>query len=148
LLVAGAAWADEASKKAKVEEMLRLSNTEQMLKQTLSQMQAMQAQEAARMAPPGAKAEGQEVQNRLMKLIQDRLSWEKLKPAFVQLYADTYTDEELDGIVGFYKSPAGRAFLEKMPVLVNKTMKLTQDMMGDLTPEIRRMAEDAAKEKK
>ncbi len=90
--------------------MLRLTNAEQMMKQSFDQMQAMQTAQLAKMdLPPGAKPKAAEIQNRMMQLIQDRLSWEKFKPAFVQLYADTYTDEELDGIIAFYKSPAGKA---------------------------------------
>lgn len=142
LLLSGAAWADEASRKAKAEEMLRLTNAEQMMRQSLDQIQAMQAAQLVKI--PGAA----NIQDRIMQLVKDRMSWEKLRPAFVQLYVDTYTDEELDGIVAFYKSPAGKAFVEKMPVLMDKSMKLTQNMVGDLTPEIVRIAAEAAKEKK
>jgi uncharacterized protein len=142
LLLASAARADEASRRTKAEEMLRLTNAEQMMKQYFDQMQAMQTAQLAKM--PGAA----NIQDRIMQLVKDRMSWEKLRPAFVQLYVDTYTDEELDGIIAFYKSPAGRAFVEKMPVLMNKSMKLTQNMVGDLTPEIVRIAAEAAKEKK
>jgi hypothetical protein len=77
------------------------------------------------------------------------MSWEKFKPAIVQIYAEVYTDEELDGILAFYRSPAGRAMLEKMPQLMSRTMAVAQKLMGDIQPEIEKMVKESApKDKK
>ena len=35
-------------------------------------------------------------------------SLNKTKPALAKVYTDTYTEEEIDGILAFYKSPAGK----------------------------------------
>jgi uncharacterized protein len=41
----------------------------------------------------------------------------ELTPSAVKIYAATLTQEELRGIVDFYKSPAGQSLLKKLPVL-------------------------------
>ncbi len=86
------------------------------------------------------------MQARMLSLLQDRIA--KMKPMFVKIYADTYTEEELDGIVAFYKGPAGQAMLLKMPILIQRSMAMSQQMMSDLMPEIQKMAEEEAAKRK
>jgi len=43
--------------------------------------------------------------------------WPEMKRLAANAYAETYSEEELSGLVDFYQSPAGRAFLEKEPKL-------------------------------
>ena len=67
----------------------------------------------------------------------------KLKPMFVQIYAELFTEEEINGIVSFYKSPAGKAMIEKMPQMMQRMMPMMQKLMGDLQPEIKKIIEEA-----
>jgi hypothetical protein len=148
LLLAGTAFADEASRKAKAEEVLKLTNSEQMMKQMIDRARAMQTARASKLdLPEDQKAQAEALQNKIMQVISDRMSWEKLKPQFVQIYADTYTDEELDGIVAFYKSPAGQAMLAKMPEIMTKSMKVAQDAMQGVEADIRRITDEAKQAK-
>lgn len=62
---------------------------------------------------------------------------------FIQLYLDVYTEEEIDGIVSFYKSPVGKAMIEKAPVLMQRMMPMMQKLMGDMQPEIQKIVEEA-----
>lgn len=147
-LLAGAAWADDASRAAKAEELLQLTNSEQMMKQMIDHARDIQKAQAAKMQlPEEAKDQAPQLQEKFTQVITDRLDWNKLKPAFIKLYADTFTDEELDGMVAFYKSPAGKAVLAKMPQLSPKTVKIAQDAMQDVQAEIRRIIEEAKKPK-
>ena len=85
----------------------------------------------------------------IFDLVNAKMSWEKFKPAIVQIYAEVYTDEELDGILAFYRSPAGHAMIEKMPQLMSRTMAVAQKLMGDIQPEIEKMVKESApKDKK
>lgn len=150
LLTASGALAQDAARKAKIEEMFRLVNIDRMMQQVMSQMKTMTEQQMSEMKlPPEAQAAAQESQDRIMKLIAEKLSWEKMKPAYIQLYSEVFTDEELDGILAFYRSPAGRAMLEKTPLLMTKAMALVQKQMGDIQPEIQKMMKEVeAKYKK
>lgn len=69
------------------------------------------------------------------------VSFSKAKPALAKVYTDTYTEEEIDGILAFYKSSAGRAFLQKMPEVMQRLMPVMMQMMGDLQPQMKTMME-------
>ena len=143
LLAASGALAQDAAKKAKLDEMFRLTKMDEMMPQMMSQVKAMIAQQMSEMnLPAEAKAAAQESQDRIMDLVTERLSWEKMKPAYVQLYTEIFNDEELDGMLAFYRSPAGRAMLEKMPQLMSKSMALAQRQMADLQPEIQKITKE------
>ncbi|MGD0577866.1 MAG: DUF2059 domain-containing protein [Bryobacteraceae bacterium] len=136
--------ADEASKKAKIDEMLQLMHYDQTMKQMLEQMQSMQIEQLKKMdGPAEARALAEEIMQKVMALIADHWSYEKVKPICVQLYAEVFSEEEIDGIVSFYRSPAGKAMLEKMPQMMQRMMTMMQKLTGDLQPEIQKIAEEA-----
>jgi hypothetical protein len=150
LLCAGvsAVRADDASRMAKAEEFLRVSHTEQMLSQTMSTILnqtksgAMQQMFGVTLTPEQTK-ESEELQGKLAAILTSALSWEKLKPIYVKLYADTYTEQEMDGIIAFYKSPAGEAMLAKTPEIMTKANELVQQQMATVMPEIQKLIKDA-----
>jgi hypothetical protein len=82
----------------------------------------------------------------MMTIMKEELSWDKLKDGFIQVYRDTFTQEEMDGIIAFYKSPAGQAFVDKQPALMKNTMALMQQRMGPMMQKIQQMTEETAKE--
>ena len=47
----------------------------------------------------------------------------------IKVYADTFTEEELKGLISFYKSPVGQKFIEKTPELMKRSMELSQKRM-------------------
>lgn len=133
--------ADEASKFAKAEELLNLTQTGQMMKSFLEPMKGVLTAEMNKTEMPAEKrAKASEMQGKIMALIADRLS--KAKPELVKIYTDTYTEEEIDGILAFYKSPAGKALLQKMPQVMQRSMPVMMQLMGDLQPEIKKMTEE------
>lgn len=140
--------ADEASKTAKVEELLQLTHADRMLTQVFDQMKGMvTAQVSKTNMPEESRLAAVEMQQKMMTLIADRMSWAKVKPAYIRIYSETFTEEEIDGILGFYRSPAGQAMLEKMPQLMQKSMAVSQQLMGDVMPEIQRMATEMKQKK-
>ena len=48
----------------------------------------------------------------------------KIMTATIKLYATTFTEEELNGLVEFYNSPLGRKSLKAMPELMKEGAKL------------------------
>jgi hypothetical protein len=130
--------ADEASKSAKAEELLQLTQGDQMIKMVEPMMKGMLAQ-ADKDIPAEQRAKAGEMQEKIMALVA--VSFSKAKPALAKVYTDTYTEEEIDGILAFYKSSAGRAFLQKMPEVMQRLMPVMMQMMGDLQPQMKTMME-------
>jgi hypothetical protein len=145
--------ADEASKAAKVEEFFKVSHTEQMLTQAMAMMlnQAksgmMQKMLDVTPTPEQTKANDQ-LQDKLAAILTQALSWEKLKPAYVKLYASAYTEDELDGIVAFYKSPAGQALILNSPSIMAKANEIVQRQLASAMPEIQKLMKEVEAPKK
>jgi hypothetical protein len=78
--------------------------------------------------------------------MKQELSWQKLKPLYVQIYRESFEQEEVDGLVAFYASPAGKAMLDKMPTVMQKSMAITQPLMQSLIPKMKSAMEEAMSE--
>ena len=82
------------------------------------------------------------MKNRMVALIQGELAWEKLEPMYLRLYKESFTEEEVAGMLSFYKTPAGQAVINKMPVLVQKTMLEVQKTISGVTPQMQKIQGD------
>jgi len=133
------ARADEESKTAKVKELFAVMHMDHSLDRMRSAME-QQVQATAKNAPgteqmtPEKKKMQQEFVDNSMKVVDENFGWTVLEPAYVKLYADSYTEAELDGILAFYKSPAGQALLTKTPELSAGVMQIVHGHMGDFQP--------------
>jgi uncharacterized protein len=140
------ARADEASKQAKVKELFAVMHMDHNLDRMMSAMQH-QVQVTAQSAPgtetltPEKKKIQQEFVDNSMKVVDENFGWSELEPAYAKLYADTYTEAELDGILAFYKSPAGQAMLTKTPELSAGVMQIVHGHMGDFQPKMQSLQE-------
>jgi uncharacterized protein len=130
--------ADEAGKSAKAEELLQLVQGDQMVKMLEPMMKGM-AGAVKPDLPAEERAKIGEMQQKIMTLVAERLN--QVRPALAKIYTDTYTEAELDGILAFYKSPVGKAFLEKMPEVMQRSTPVMIGLLSGLQPEIQKMAE-------
>jgi len=135
------ACADEATKVAKVEELFQVMNVAEQQKQMMAQMSKMvisQIKDA--LAGQGTSAEAiakaQDKQKRVFALIEQKTSWDNMKPIFLKAYTEVFTEPEIDGMLAFYKTPSGKAMIEKQPALNGKIMTNVQGQMADLMPQM------------
>jgi hypothetical protein len=147
MAVSPMARADEASKKAKVEELFATMHMDRMMSQITAAMLAQVKQMTATM--PGAdqmtaaqKKMVSEYQDKMAALVTANVGWRAMEPEYVTLYASTFSEEEIDGIIAFYKSPAGQALLTKTPELTKGSMALVQTRMVDLQPQMKAMVDE------
>jgi hypothetical protein len=142
LIAAPLACADETTKSAKVEELLVAMNVEQQQKEMMDQMSQMVIQQVkSEMAKegnisPAEIAKMEDRQTKLFALIKDETSWTKMKPIFLKSYSETFTEPEIDAMLAFYHTPAGKAMVEKQPSLSTKIMTGVQSQMSNLIPRI------------
>lgn len=137
---------EQQSKQALAEELLVLMKVNETVEQSMAmvkQMMPAQMDQAAQASgqtniPPDVKNKA----GQMMDMIIKEMSWEKMKEDYIALYADTFTEEELKGLIAFYKSPVGQALAKKTPELTKKSMELSQKMMVKLMPKIQAMTQD------
>lgn len=74
--------------------------------------------------------------SKLVAAMQPEFSWQVLKPDFVRLYAETFDQAEVDGMIEFYKSPLGQSLIAKMPQVLNRSMQVTQARLAAAMPKL------------
>jgi hypothetical protein len=143
LMCGAAAAANTApASDASIREMLELTNSRQMLDSVKTQMTSMMnttMQNATR--GQTITAERQAILDRmaakLSAAVTDMLNWDDLLPMYLRTYRGAFTQDEIDGAIKFYKSPAGKAYIKKMPVVMQSVM---QEMPQFIKPVQEKMA--------
>lgn len=141
------AHADEASRRAKVEQLLVSMHMDRLTDQMMSVAKAM-SQQAIQQTPgyhqmtPEQKRITVEYQDKIFKLITDEMGWKAMEPDVADLYAKNFTDDEINAMVAFYQSPAGQAMVEKLPQITQESMALTQQRMVQLQPKLQALTKE------
>lgn len=134
---------DEVSHRAAAEELLVLTNVEKILESTFEQMEKMLGKQFVQM---GAPEELRTVLNRytgkMLKIFEKEIGWAKMKNDYIDIYVKTYTEGEIHAISKFYKSPAGKKYIEKMPQLIQETMAITQKNMPTLMEKMEKLSKE------
>lgn len=145
LLFAGTAWAAEPSE-ADIEKLLQASRAQSMLNAIIPQMETMQRQQfdqlmAGKELTAEQRAEADRLLAKTNEIMRKALSWEEMRPLYVDVYKKTFTRDDVRAITKFYESPAGRSLLDKTPALMTNLMGAIQQkmlpMMQELQDEIK-----------
>ena len=141
-----AARADDASLHAKAQEIVDILHTDKMIGQVADNIRKQVAQAAETVTgtspTPEAKTKLDSFEKKVSGMVDSELSWTALKPEFVDIYAKTFTEDELNGILAFYKSPAGQAFLTKSPSIGPQVSQITQPRLQALQTQVRQAFEE------
>ncbi len=139
-----AALADELFTSMKMDKMM------DQMKQQMSGMVRQQMQQQMSNLPPADRTKASELAQGVLSDAFAAFDWQKMKPDYIAIYTETFTEQELQGLVDFYKSPAGQAFIDKMPVVMNKSMQLAQQkmapIMAQMQERIRKLATEVQQE--
>jgi uncharacterized protein len=76
------------------------------------------------------------VQPRVNALVLEQMSWARLKPAFARIYAEAFSQEEVDGLIAFYQGPIGSALISKTPQLMQRSTQVMQERMGPMLQQV------------
>ncbi|GAC1415444.1 MAG: hypothetical protein NVSMB62_03090 [Acidobacteriaceae bacterium] len=144
-----AARADEASHKAKAEEMLSILHLDRMvsgvMQNAMQQTSALTAQRYGGNITPAAQLQLSEFQKKLSGLLEPQVGWAAIKPEYVKLLVAQFPEDQLDSMIAFYKSPAGKALMEKLPGVEQEVGKTLQTRVQSLQPQVRQMFEEFQK---
>jgi hypothetical protein len=144
-----AAHADQASRRAKAAQLVALLRTERMVQQNSATIMKQISDAADKVAGPNptpeSKARLTSLEKNISQLIDAQLGWKVMQPGITDLYANTFTEQELDVIVAFYKTPAGAALIDKIPQIDNQIQQLAQSRLNILQPQITQAFSDFRK---
>src|ERR1041385_1773987 len=141
LLLALSARAAPATPES-IEQLLTLTRTESILDSVYANMdqimrQAMAESLKGQKLTPEQQRFIDAAPARFARVVREELSWDKLRPMYVQIYQQSFTQEEIDALTAFYRTPAGMAFVAKMPAVMQRSMGAMQSRMGPLLDKMR-----------
>src|SRR6185312_907620 len=140
------ARADEASQRTKAEELMTLLNTQKVTQQIADTI-TKQVDEAADRAAgadatPEQKAKVEDFKKTAAQVIDAKLGWVAMKPTVTDLYMKSFTEDQLDSIIAFYKTPAGAALLEKLPQINSQFGQIGNSRVADMRSELQKDFQD------
>jgi hypothetical protein len=146
--VASTAAANNApASDASIREMLELTSAHQMIdgmKEQITAMTNSSMRDTLKGQPitPERQAILDRMASKMSAVTTDLLSWDTLLPIYLRTYRASFTQDEIDGVIKFYKSPAGKAYVKKTPLVMQNVMremqglaKQVQDRMGVIQQE-------------
>lgn len=66
----------------------------------------------------------------------EALAWDEMRPEMIRLYAEVYTEEEMDAMAAFYETPIGQRLVAKMPEVMARSTMLNQERVQARMPEL------------
>ena len=155
MLISGAAVAanNAPASDASIREMLELSNAQQMLEGMKGQMTgmmngAMQNATKDQTVTPARQEILDRMRTKMSAVVTDMLNWDQLLPMYLRTFRASFTQDEIDGVIKFYKSPAGRAYVNKMPLVMQNVMKELPDFMKPLQEKMAAIQKESIQELK
>lgn len=134
-----------------IDALLKITKVESLLDTIYGQMENMMRQGMAQaVAGKPLSKEQQRVLDTAPRqfagVMRSELSWASLKPMYVDIYRATFTQEEVNGMIAFYRTPAGAAMIDKMPVVLQKSNAAMQNRLPSLVQKMQAAMEKALAE--
>jgi uncharacterized protein len=136
-----------------IDALLKAARTEKLLDTMLANVDQSMRQSMATVAQ-GQQLTAQQQQvidaarDSIVRVLREEITWDKMRPIYIQTYQETFTQEEVDGLIAFYNSPAGIAYVEKMPMVLQKTMAITRSRMAPMMEKMKAAMQQAVADTK
>ena len=101
--------------------------------------------EALKGTTPNAKQQEiiADMRAQIVKEFRATLSWPKLEPMYMDLYRRNFTQQQVNDTLAFYRSPSGRAVVDKMPAVMQQAGQAVQGMPPELLQHVKQIQSDA-----
>lgn len=136
---------------ASVNELLKVTHARKMIDDMLPQLQSMMKstmQQVLQGQPPNK--DQQAILDKFLSSVTTtyarEMSWEKMQPIYMRVYRGSFTQSEIDSMLAFYKTPGGKAVIDKMPIVMQNTMTEMQTMMAPMMKALQADAEKMGRE--
>jgi uncharacterized protein len=131
-------------------ELLRSMKFEEMMTKSIEQQKEMMEKMFRQMGQQGGQQMDERALAQQMRFIEEfhkLLDWGGMQEDIAKAYGETFTREELKGLIDFYSTPAGQGFVDKQGELMQKMSELMQPRimgaMARMQPLIEEMAREA-----
>lgn len=142
VLIAGLAFSCQAfgasaSDRQAVEELLAITKVQETQNQVDQQGAAMVSEWIAKMnLSPADGALIAKYSARADEVLREVLSWERLKPQYVEAYLSVFSGKEIRQLTRFYRSPLGQRLVAATPQLLEASAGISSNAMVAALPKV------------
>lgn len=152
LVLASAAMAAPASE-ASVRQLLEITKARSLVDTMKTRMEgtfgkAFDLAVDDKKPSPAQQAAIEKMKTRMETVLTSYLDWNKLEAVYVRVYQESFSEEDIQGMLSFYQTPAGQAVVEKMPLVMQKSAEEMQDSFKTMMPELQKIQTEFAAEMK
>jgi uncharacterized protein len=136
-----------------IRQLLELTDARKLVDAAKAQVNTMvtaSMQEAAqgKTLTPQQQAAIEKMHSEMMQVVDQMLNWDALLPMYIRIYRQSFTQDELDGMTAFYKTPTGQAMIKKMPVVMQNLFAEMQAMLKPMQQKIQQIQQETMHELK
>jgi hypothetical protein len=84
----------------------------------------------------------QQMQDKLVALMREEMDWKRMEPQIIELYRNTFTQREVNGMLKWYTSPTGKAVVAKEPLVTQQISDYAQERVQDVVPKLMQLQKD------
>jgi len=147
ILVTPTYAADSRPSEKSIRELLRVTEAHKTCDNMMVQIDAlmkssMQQALNGETITPKEQKQMDDMQNKMIAMFKQEISGETMEPLYLKVYRDSFTQQEVDGMLSFYVSPSGQAVIHKMPLVIQNTMSEVQKRMGPFLQKLKEMEKE------
>jgi uncharacterized protein len=139
----------DLEKRQSIDELMNLMNVDAMMDAMYAQMDQMFIQMVKEMdLKESEKPIFEKYMLKISQIMRREMSWAKMKDPLIAIYMKHFSEKELNDLLVFYKSESGMKMIEKMPVIMQESMMISQSMLKEFIPKIREISNEMKDETK
>jgi len=147
LIFSSSLYAEQNTKQQKIDELISVMNLDSMIDSTYGQVEGMMKGMSDQMGvKPSEQAIFDKYYGDMMTVLKTQMSWAKMQPMMISVYDKHFSEQEIADMLAFYKTDTGQKILEKMPVVMQESMQMSQSLMKDAMPKIQTLAQQLSDE--
>ncbi|MBB1345378.1 MULTISPECIES: DUF2059 domain-containing protein [unclassified Pseudoalteromonas] len=147
LIFSSSLYAEQNTKQQKIDELINVMNLDSMVDSMYGQVEGMMKGMSDQMGvKPSEQAIFDKYYSDMTTVLKTEMSWAKMQPMMVNVYDKHFSEQEIADMLAFYKTDTGQKILEKMPVVMQESMQMSQSLMKDAMPKIQTLAQQLSDE--
>jgi uncharacterized protein len=140
------AQAPRTAKQEKIERLLALMDNRFRVEQMYEQMKGVMNSIPDPKVSPEVRAKSEAEQKKMFEVMGKIFAPERTHAIEAKVYDEVYTEKEIDGMLAFYQSEVGKSMLKKGPIVQQKVMAGSQEMMLEFMAEMDRIHKVSSKD--
>jgi uncharacterized protein len=117
---------------AAAERVLDLTRAEEDIERSMNMMLAAQREQMQGMP------QYDQIERIMREFLLEHLRWDAIRPDYVRMYAELFTEAELGELHAFYLTPLGQKLLRTAPAIEERTLSMVQRRLEPHFPEMQR----------